>query len=226
MAAPRVPLYRQAQEQLKTYIGAHKLRPGDALPPEGALAEELGMSRLSLREATKSLESLGILEARHGEGVYVKAFSFDPILNNLPYSLFGDGKALRDLFQVRRGLEEGLIEQLFGRVSERDLDALDAIVVEMEACARRGQPIVEPDREFHLQLFRPLGNTLVLRLIETFWEVYHRLRREMHVGLSDPRRVHGIHAGIVAALRTGDRERIREAMVNHFAVMPLGLEDE
>jgi DNA-binding FadR family transcriptional regulator len=225
MGASRVPLYRQAQQQLKAYIAVHRLRPGDALPPEGALADALGMSRLSLREATKSLESLGILEARHGEGVYVKAFSFEPILDNLPYSLAGDGKALGDLFQVRRGLEEGLIEQLFGRVGERDLAALDGIVVEMAACARRGEPIVAPDREFHLQLFRPLGNALVLRLIETFWEVYHRLRRELHVAPSDPQRVYRIHAGIVAALRTANRERIREAMVAHFAVLPLGLEE-
>ncbi|MBI3974276.1 MAG: winged helix-turn-helix transcriptional regulator [Chloroflexi bacterium] len=65
MVANRIPLYRQAQEQLKTFIQTHDLRSGDPLPPEAVLAQELGISRLSLREATNSLASLGVLQARH-----------------------------------------------------------------------------------------------------------------------------------------------------------------
>jgi DNA-binding FadR family transcriptional regulator len=94
----RLPLYRQAQEQLKLFIARRELRPGDPLPSEGALAEDLGMSRLVLREATKSLEALGIVEARHGEGVFVSAFSFEPILDNLPYGFAADGASLFHLF--------------------------------------------------------------------------------------------------------------------------------
>lgn len=223
MVTARVPLYRQAQEQLKQFIAAHRLRPGDSLPPEGVLAEQLGMSRLSVREATKSLESLGILEARHGEGVFVREFSFDPILDNLPYSFAAGGTSLQHLFQVRMAMEVGLVSQLLGRVQPADLAELEVLVLEMEACARRGEPIVEPDRRFHLTLFRPLANPLVLRLIEVFWEAYHRLRRESDVPPSDPRRVHDIHAGIVDALRTGDRIQLLAAMDRHFAMIPMGL---
>jgi DNA-binding FadR family transcriptional regulator len=222
--ARRVPLYRQAQEQLKEFIRHRNLVAGDPLPPEATLAGELGMSRLSLREATKSLESLGVLEARPGEGIFVRAFSFEPILDNLPYGLFVYGKSLRDLFQVRLGLEEGLIGLLLERVTAADLAALDALVEEMAASARRREPIVEADRRFHLTLFRPLENTLVLRLIELFWEAYHRLRREMHSRPSDPRRVHRIHAAIVDALRSGERAAVDAAMAGHFAVMPPGID--
>lgn len=219
----RVPLYRQAQEELKRYIEVRELRPGDGLPPEAVLATDLGMSRLSLREATKSLESLGIVEARPGEGLYVKAFSFEPILDNLPYSLYAGGKSLHDLFQVRVGLEEGLAAMLVPCVRPTDLDALGALVEDMAAHARRGEPIVEADKAFHLQLFRPLENPLVLRLIALFWEAYHRLRREVHPQPSDPHRVHRIHAAIVAALRSGDGAAVAGAMAGHFAVMPPGI---
>jgi DNA-binding FadR family transcriptional regulator len=222
--ARRVPLYRQAQEQLKEFIRHRNLVAGDPLPPEATLAGELGMSRLSLREATKSLESLGVLEARQGEGIFVRAFSFEPILDNLPYGLFVYGKSLRDLFQVRLGLEEGLIGLLLERVTAADLAALDALVEEMAASARRREPIGEADRRFHLALFRPLENTLVLRLIELFWEAYHRLRRETHPQPSDPRRVHRIHAAIVDALRSGERAAVDAAMAGHFAVMPPGID--
>jgi DNA-binding FadR family transcriptional regulator len=222
---PRVPLYRQAQEQLKRYIETHNLSAGDALPSEGVLAGELGISRLSLREATKSLESLGVLEARHGEGIFVKPFTFEPILNNLPYGLFVYGKSLHDLFLVRRGLEAGLVGLVADRVTPADLEVLDALVEEMAAHARREEPIVAPDRALHLALFRPLDNQLVLRLIELFWDAYHRLRRETHPAPSDPIRVHRIHAAVVGALRSRDREAAVKALEHHFAVIPPGIPD-
>lgn len=221
----RVPLYRRAQEELKRYIERHNLRAGDSLPPESVLATELGMSRLSLREATKSLESLGVVEARQGEGIFVKPFSFDSILDNLPYGLFVYGKSLQDLFQVRQGLETGLIGMVADAITPADLDALDSLVEEMAEHARRGQPIVEPDRAFHLALFRSLDNHLVLRLIELFWDAYHRLRQEVHPAPSDPTRVHRIHAGVVHALRSGDRAAAVDALIRHFAVIPPGIAD-
>jgi DNA-binding FadR family transcriptional regulator len=223
MIPKRVPLYRQAQEQLKTYIQIRNLGAGAPLPPESQLAEELGMSRLSLREATKSLEALGVLEARQGEGVFVSQFSFAPILDNLPYGLFVYGKSLQDLFQVRRGLEEGLAGNILTGITSSDFQTLEALVEEMAAHARNGQPIVEPDRAFHLALFRPLDNPLLLRLIELFWDAYHRLRKEVVVEPSDPNRVHAIHAAIVQALRSGDVDRVRAAMVGHFAMIPPGV---
>jgi DNA-binding FadR family transcriptional regulator len=220
---PRVPLYRQAQEQLKRYIETHNLGAGDALPPEGALASDLGISRLSLREATKSLESLGVLEARQGEGIFVKPFSFEPILDNLPYGLFVHGRSLQELFQARQGMESGLIGMVVERITAADLDALDVLVEDMAAHARRGQPIVEPDKAFHLALFKPLDNHLVLRLIELFWEAYHRLRQEVHPEPTDPVRVHRIHAAVVGALRSGDRAVVVDALDRHFAVIPAGI---
>jgi DNA-binding FadR family transcriptional regulator len=226
MIAARQPLYRVAQQHLREYIRTHNLGAGDPLPAENALAVELGISRLSLREATKSLEAVGVLEARQGEGVFVKAFSFDPILDNLPYGLFVHGRSLGELFQVRAGLEEGLVAQVVARVTPADLVALDGLVEAMAGHAERGEPIIDVDRAFHVALFEPLDNHLLLRLIELFWEAYHRLRREMQVGPTDPARVRDIHAAVVAALRTGDRQAVREAMAGHFAVMPLGINVE
>lgn len=225
MVAPRVPLYRQAQQELKAFIQTNNLGPGDLLPPEGQLAERLGMSRVTLREGMKSLESLGIVEARSGEGVFVREFSFDPILDNLPYGLFVYGKSLRDLFQVRQGLEIGLVGQILESVRAEHLDALDAIAREMGARGAEREAVVDADRRFHLQLFAPLENPLLLRVIELFWEAYHRLRQEVHPEPPNARRLHRIHAGVVAALRSRDIERAHAAMAHHFEQIPHGMPD-
>src|SRR5215471_3539788 len=76
-ALKRTPLLHQIQEEIKGYVIRNNLRPGDPLPSEGDLARQLGIGRNSVREAVKSLEVLGILEARAGSGLFVKSFSFD-----------------------------------------------------------------------------------------------------------------------------------------------------
>ncbi|MHB0868409.1 MAG: FadR/GntR family transcriptional regulator [Chloroflexota bacterium] len=215
--APRIPLYRQAQRQLKEYIRSHSLRPGDPLPPEATLAHDLGMSRLSLREAMKSLESLGIVDAQHGNGVFVRAFSFDPILENLPYSLGDDGRSLRELHQVREALEEGLIGMVMDRIGPSDLEALEAIVVEMDVRVKQGKPFGDQDRALHQRLFSGLDNSLVRRLIDLFWESYHRLEGEVVSHEPDPHGAVEVHRAVVRALRSGDRARAVQALTDHFA---------
>ncbi|GIW08499.1 MAG: GntR family transcriptional regulator [Dehalococcoidia bacterium] len=209
-------MYREAQAQVKRYIETHHLRPGDPLPPEGVLAEQLGISRLSMREAMKSLEALGIVEARQGNGVYVKAFSFTPILDNLPYSLFVDGKSLGDVLQVREALEEGLLAMAMAKMSTEDFDQLDTLVDGMAARASTGVGFEDLDRAFHQRLFAPLNNPIVLRLIEVFWETYHRLEGNVVPFERDLDRVVALHRAIVAALRSGDVGAATDAMRRHF----------
>ena len=70
------PLHVSVQESLRSYIAENRLEAGAALPPEGELAQQLGVSRNSVREGIKALESVGVLEVRRGSGVFVMAFSF------------------------------------------------------------------------------------------------------------------------------------------------------
>ncbi len=85
---------------------------GRSLPAEPALALQLGISRPSLREGIKALESVGVLQSRHGEGVFVADFSFDSIVDNLPYSMLADRVQLGQLLEVREALEVGIHHKL------------------------------------------------------------------------------------------------------------------
>jgi DNA-binding FadR family transcriptional regulator len=116
-ALKRTPLLHQIQEEIKSYVIRNNLRPGDALPSEGDLARQLGIGRNSVREAVKSLEVLGILEARAGSGLFVRAFTFDAIINNLPYGLLSDSKTVEDLVEIRACLERGFVEHVIEKVT-------------------------------------------------------------------------------------------------------------
>ena len=214
--APKVPAYRQAQIAIKRYIEEHRLRPGDLLPSEGQLARDMGMSRLSLREGVKTLEAVGILEARQGEGLYVKAFTFDSIFENLPYSFASDGKSLRDLLQVRTALEEGLIGMVVTHTTPAQIEHLHRLAQQMIDKARAGETFEDEDREFHLELYRPLNNLFLNRLVELFWEVFRRLHGSAGVTHWNLDQTAQDHMAIVEALRLKKPARVTQAMRTHF----------
>lgn len=212
----KIPAYRQAQVAIKRYIEEHHLQPGDLLPSEGQLAKDMGMSRLSLREGVKTLEAVGILEARQGEGLYVKAFTFDSIFENLPYSFATDGKSLRDLLQVRTALEEGLIGMMAAKATPAQLEHLEHLAGQMLTKARAGKTFEDEDRQFHLTLYGPLENPFLNRLVELFWEVFRRLHGSAGVSHWNLEQTAQDHQDIIAALRAGDTQRTTEAMRSHF----------
>ena len=106
------------QEQIKRHITSHHLGPGDLLPPEGQLAAELGVSRGSVREAVKALESLGILEVRHGAGIVVREFNFDSLFDLLSYGLVFDQARIGDILQIRKWLEAAAIGEVVAQISD------------------------------------------------------------------------------------------------------------
>ena len=117
----RRPLYRQVQEAIKEYIITNRLEAGDALPPEGELATQLGISRNSVREGVKALQVLGVVDSRVGSGMFVRPFSFDPIFENLPDSLIVDLGMVEDMLEQRRVLDLGIAADLIEAVTPAQL---------------------------------------------------------------------------------------------------------
>jgi DNA-binding FadR family transcriptional regulator len=219
--ASRIPAYQQAQIEIKRYIAARKLGIGDALPPERVLAEQLGISRPSMREAVKALESLGILEARHGEGIFVRAFSFDTILENLPYSIVADGKSINELLQVRATLEIGVISQVADALSAQDRLRLREIAQRMLDAAGRGVRFEEEGLEFHSLLFRSLDNTLLLRLVDLFRGVFRRLNEAHHFTPDEwSLESHAVgHLRMVEMLDKGDKVALLQLYREYFMAL-------
>jgi DNA-binding FadR family transcriptional regulator len=173
--ATRIPTYRQAQIDIKTYIERNGLKPGDALPAEDRFAEEIGVSRLSLREALKALDSVGIVETRHGEGVFVKAFSFDSILENLPYAMAMTDAQVRNLLYARAYLELGAIPDVVMHIEPqqiRRMRELAGIMLERAGC---GQAAPEEDHAFHVEMYRCLDNEFLNSLIDLFWRAFNKM---------------------------------------------------
>jgi DNA-binding FadR family transcriptional regulator len=209
------PLFIRAQEQLKSYIREHGLVPGDRLPSEGELAELFSVSRGAIREATRSLQTLGVIRAQHGNGLYVAHFSFRPIVDLLPYGLAAD-TSFAEILQAREALETGLMPAVASRTTPKLLEDCDEIVLRMDEQEKSGSSIVDLDRDFHLLLYSSLNNPLVDNLISLFWELYRRLETQLSPKKTDVPSA-PLHAAIIDALRAGDEMLAMTRMREHFA---------
>jgi len=169
-------LHQEVQERLREYILVNRLKPDDGLPTEAQLADQLGVSRAAVREGLRSLESLGLIYSRRGEGRYVRSFTLDPIMQNLSYSLMFDAEDVRQMIDVREELEAGFIEHAIAVLDDEALAKLRSLCNEMRQHADSGETFLDIDLEFHATIYRGLGNRVLLKLLDIFCTIYKNLR--------------------------------------------------
>ena len=219
-------LYQAVQDEVKSYIIEHALMPGDALPPETELAAQLGVSRNSVREAVKSLETLGIVEARTGAGLFVRNFSFDPLLENLAYGLMFDLKDLADILEIRFHIEHSMIDQAVAAVTDEQVQQLYTILERMRLPMTRGEDYTEEDRLFHRTLWANVKNRSVGKIVDVFWMIFSQARRHVSVPSNpDQLEIYQWHVEIVKALDERNAEAARVAMVRHYGNIQKVLEE-
>jgi DNA-binding FadR family transcriptional regulator len=209
-------LHVEVQEAIKNHILENRLKANDPLPSEGELASQLGVSRNSVREAVKALESIGILETRRGSGLFLRNFSFEPLLDNLPYGLMFGISELAELLELRQTLEVGLIEAAIEAMTEQTLLQLQKTVESMRTHAEREEEFLEDDRLFHQLLYENHGNRMLLRLLDTFWVAFRRASDEVKRTEDKPLSTYRDHALILKAIEKRDIPAAKDALTRHY----------
>lgn len=219
-AAPREALHQHLQDRIKRLIIERGARPGDPLPPEAELMAALGVGRGSLREAIKALQTLGVVETRHGFGTFVGRFSLDPLVDGLTFRIRIDPehavRAVRDLLELREVIETALVARVAHDPTPEHLAQLAALVARMDERTDRGERSSDADRAFHEALYRPLGNALVIQLLQAFWDVFFLVRDEIPSEPPDPTLTARLHRPIVDAIANRDPTAASAAMALHF----------
>ncbi len=214
-------LHQAIQDRIKRVIIDHGYQPGDALPAETELARILGISRGSLREAMKSLQTLGVVETRHGFGTFVGQFSFEPMINGLTFQILVSRetmpRAIRELLDLRQVLETALMPRVTEAATAPQLEQLELLVARMEASAARGRQFVDEDREFHEVLYRPLGNDLIIQLLRAFWDIFNAVGQESSRRTILLGETAGQHRDILDAIVANQGQSAAAAMSVHFA---------
>ncbi|WP_380054486.1 FadR/GntR family transcriptional regulator [Falsihalocynthiibacter sp. SS001] len=160
-------------DQIERLILRGILRPGERLPSERELAERMGVSRPSLREAIAELQNSGLLTSKAGAGIYVSE-ALGSAFSSALVQLFGrHDEAFFDYVAFRRDMESMAAERAAEYGSDVDREVINQLFLKMEAAHTKRNPTEEAalDAEFHLSIIEASHNSVMLHMMRAMYEL-------------------------------------------------------
>jgi GntR family transcriptional repressor for pyruvate dehydrogenase complex len=214
-----------AIEKIKEMIVSGELGPGDRLPREADLAQRLGLSRSSLREAVRALSLVRILDVRQGDGTYVTSLDSSLLLDALSFVVdLHQDRSVLALLEARRVLEAEAAALAAQRITAEQLVELRRLIAAMPDCDGV-EEFVANDLGFHRTIAEASGNGVIATLLDSLsgGTIRARLWRGITQGGAIDRTV-AEHTAICEALEHGRPELARSWMTVHLASVEAWLE--
>ncbi len=199
-------------------IETGQLQVGDDLPTERDMAQQLGVSRNTFREAIKRLEAYGIVETRQKQGARIVNNSVDAMISILSFQLGSDEKTYRDVQNFRRVLETGLAADIVAKCTDEDIAELKTINDRLLS-THAVVTLAEIDLAFHKRLIAISGNETALKVYEMLSGVIVQIMT-LGKARSGGSLAHRSHLEVVDAIVARDRAKLVSLTSDH---MGLGL---
>lgn len=197
-----------------------RLQPGDRLPSERDLAERLGVGRNAVREAIAGLVTLRVLEARPNSGLYLRRLSTDSSFETLAtlaeMGATPSGAEITESTEVRLALESLVVQLACARRTEDDLDALRDVQARTEAALRERANVAALDTEFHLALVGATHNSVLVRVLNSFYLLTAQRREAWFENDSQGKSSARDHRKIIEAIEKRDPEAARRLIARHM----------
>ena len=205
--------YEEIVRQLQSLITQGRLKAGDRLMTERELAQQFGVSRVTVRQALSVLQAMGLVESRIGNGTFARTRV--PTVTVLASMLNPPRSTLLDQLEFRRMIEPEVARLAADRASAAHLKEMARFIELQREKQKEGRPFVEEDSAFHLAIARSSGNDLLLRMMESIHELL-RDSREQSLRTNDAReRSLAGHLRIIDAVRRHDPKAAHRAMLRH-----------
>ncbi len=213
-------VYTEIIEQIKQMVVRGELKPGDRLTSERELAEQLQVSRASVREAFSALDLLGILESKTGEGTFIRqqpdAAVIEPLA--LVFMLYKDSNL--EVLEFRTMLEtEGAALAAEG-ATPADIERLKMHLLAMQSEILNNKLGAVPDAQFHITIAEITGNRVLVYMMNTIFdllvETMRYSREKLFLRLGNREKLFAQHEKIYQAIAAGNPEAARQAMRCHL----------
>lgn len=208
------PIHEQVRDDLLDQIQDGVYMPGQALPPERKLAEEMGVSRHSVRQALSSLEGVGLIEIRHGAGIFLTASATDDAVARVAETVVARGGSIPKILEVRRAIEPYVARLAAERRTEDNLRAMAPLTTYSRSGAKDGSS--GESTSFHREIGKATQNAVfdgVLRILISG----PRRAESILVELPDERLVwERQHLDIFEAIQAGDGPAAESLMATHM----------
>lgn len=220
-------IYEEIVRQVKGMIAEGRLKSGDQLPPERDLAEKFVVSRTSVREALRALESLGLVEIRPGEGTFVRKVSVEALIEPLALVLTSQREAIAELFEARQLLEPAIAALAARRASPDEVHEMERILAEQAKELAAGRTGLGQDGQFHAAIASAAHNQAITRIVHAIMDLLTQSREESLNTPGRPERSHQDHRRVLDAIRRRDAAGAEQTMREHVtAVQSMVLDPE
>ena len=201
---------------IRRLIDEGRLRPGDRLPAERELAQQVGVSRPSVRAGLRALAAMGVVQSRHGAGTFIR--SGPPSLDSEPLSFLAalHGFTRDQMFEARRVLEVGVAGLAAERATGEHLAGVAEEMTGLFASLDDPLAFLRHDIRFHRAVASASGNPILASLVEMVSALFYAQRRKTAERARDLRESADMHRAIYNALRAHDVDRARQAMNDHL----------
>ena len=209
-------IYEEVVEVIVERIRSGALKVGQKLPPERILAEEMRISRTSLREALRALESMGFIYSVTGGGNYVNSISVENILSPLQAMVAQDAKFAADIIDVRLHLEVHTAELAAKNATKQQVSRIYSTILSMQSEVEEGGNGINGDNRFHLEVARASQNRAFAVISELVGELMAESRKATLDIPGQPAKSIKDHMAIFEAIRDGDGKKAAAAMESHL----------
>jgi GntR family transcriptional repressor for pyruvate dehydrogenase complex len=205
-------------EHVRRLIENGSLHPGDRLPAERDLAVQIEVSRPSLRSGLRTLQAMGVIEARQGSGTYIA--DGPPKLGDGPLRFLAalHGFTRDEMFEARRVLEVGTAGLAAERATPQHIALIADEVTSMFASLNDPQTFLVHDLQFHRAVAAGSGNAVLATLIDTLAELVFGYRRTTVERARDLRESAELHHRIYKAIRDRNADEARHQMGEHLVM--------
>ena len=215
-AIKKTRIHEEVFSQIHELIKEGRFKARDQLPSERDLAETFKVSRTSVREALRALETQGLIVSRTGMGNFVADLPVESLIGPLARLLIDEKKALADVFEMRKLIEPHIAALAAERATRSDIARLKRIVAKQSEAVNRGETGVDADAELHLCVGRATQNQALQKLVSGLMEMLSRSREES-LQTSERRNASiDTHRRIIAAIEKHDKNRARSEMLRHI----------
>jgi GntR family transcriptional regulator, transcriptional repressor for pyruvate dehydrogenase complex len=205
--------------QIKSAILNGAMQPGDRLPPERALTEQFQASRISIREALKSMEASGLLTIKRGAGAFVAEVSSKPMTDSLSSFLRIKKISINELTEARIIFEPSIARLATERITPKDFDDLGKNIEEASGSVRSNLPATPTNIEFHSLIARATHNPVIALTMENMFNVWKEWYSEQGGDTKErvkySRKTILFHKRILKALHEQDAQKVYELMLRH-----------
>ena len=214
-----IRIYEDIVRQVKALIADGRLTSGDRLPPERELAERFRVSRTSVREALRSLQSRGLIEIRAGEGAFVRDVSVEALIEPLALVILPHREAVGELFEARRILEPAIAALAARRATPEDIAEMARILEEQAKEVAQGRTGLIQDAAFHGAMAASAHNRAISRIDGALMDLLTQSREESLHTPGRPTRSHEDHQRILDAIRRRDEVGAHRAVLDHLTAV-------